>query len=57
MARLVRTIIVLVVVAALIWLLFTTVFPWIESYMENPSIGMTVTSAALGAFRNADMLR
>lgn len=31
---------VVLVVAAALWLLFTTVFPWIESYMENPSIGM-----------------
>ncbi len=42
MARFVRIAVFVVVVAALIWLLFTTVFPWIESYMENPSIGMTV---------------
>lgn len=57
MARLVRIITVLVVVAALLWLLFTTVFPWIESYMEDPSIGMTVTSAALGTVPNSRILR
>ncbi len=39
MARFVRVVFVVVVVAAVIWLLFTTVFPWVESYMENPSIG------------------
>ncbi|MDQ3931265.1 MAG: hypothetical protein M3252_00270 [Actinomycetota bacterium] len=45
MARLARIAVVVIVVAASIWLLFTTVFPWIESYMENPSIGTTVTVA------------
>ncbi len=40
MARLVRIAVIAVVVAAVIWVLFTAVFPWIESYMENPSIGM-----------------
>lgn len=40
MTRVVRIVMVVLVVAAALWLLFTTVFPWIESYMENPSIGM-----------------
>ncbi len=40
MARLARIAVIAVVVAAMIWVLFTTVFPWIESYMENPRIGM-----------------
>lgn len=40
MGRFVRVVIVVLVVAAAIWLLFTTVFPWIESYMDNPSIGL-----------------
>ncbi|MFN2555802.1 MAG: hypothetical protein ABR592_02850 [Nitriliruptorales bacterium] len=43
MKRFIRVVIVVFVVVATLWLLFTVVFPWVESYMENPSI-----SASLG---------
>lgn len=38
MARGLRIVIVGLVAVVVVWLLFTVVFPRVESYMENPSI-------------------
>lgn len=45
--RAVRIAIAVVLGAAILWLLFTTVFPWVERRMEDPTLGagQTVTRA------------
>ncbi len=44
-----RILLVVLVVAATIWLLFTTIFPWVESYMEDPRVGVShATSDEVG---------
>lgn len=39
MNRAVRITIVTVVAVAILWLLFTVVFPWVERRMEDPTLG------------------
>lgn len=37
--RAVRWVLVLLVASAIIWVLFTTVFPWIERNLSTPTMG------------------
>ncbi len=40
MPRWLKVVLILVVIALVIVLLFTTVFPWVEQRLENPTIGV-----------------
>jgi hypothetical protein len=37
--RAVRWVLILLVASAIIWVLFTTVFPWIERSLSTPTMG------------------
>ena len=39
LARPVRILILAILAAIVVVLLFTVVFPWVETYLENPTLG------------------
>lgn len=41
-ARIGRALLVVVVAVAVLWLLFTQVFPRVERYLEDPTLGVAV---------------
>jgi fatty acid desaturase len=49
--RLLRALVILVVALVVLWLLFFHVFPWVERYLEDPTIGALATAALTAAGR------
>lgn len=47
-SRIVRWLVILVVALAVLALLFLVVFPWVEAYLEDPTLGATVSAAGRG---------
>ena len=47
-SRIVRWLVILVVALAVLALLFLVVFPWVEAYLENPTLGAAVGVSAAG---------
>lgn len=46
--RLLRVLLVLVAAMFVLWLLFTRIFPWVESYLQDPTVGVVVGLIAGG---------
>ena len=47
-SRIVRWLVILVVALAVLALLFLVVFPWVEAYLENPTLGAAAGVSAVG---------
>ncbi len=39
MNRVVRIVVAVIAAVAILWVLFTVVFPWVEQRMEDPTLG------------------
>lgn len=47
-SRLLRALLIVVVAVAVLWLLFTQVFPRVERYLEDPTLETAVSDAGRG---------
>ncbi|MEX2504425.1 MAG: hypothetical protein WD378_06220 [Egicoccus sp.] len=49
MPKWLRIVVLVLAIALAVVVLFTTVFPWVESRLEDPTMGMAVSGVAGGA--------